>query len=107
VFPPDCDRQRSSAATHSTGSLRDRWAARLSSQSISRFDAAVCSLWDVVSTVAFWIAVAVPFLYLPLVVRGLETQGELVAFVALLGINLLALGLGHQHRHPQGVDESA
>jgi hypothetical protein len=44
--------------------------------------------------VAFWAAVALPFLYLPLLVGGLE-GGQLTAFASLLGVHLLTLVVGH------------
>jgi hypothetical protein len=47
--------------------------------------------------VAFWAAVALPFLYLPLLVRGLDGQETLV-FGLLLALNALALVAGHGHR---------
>ncbi|WP_152041626.1 hypothetical protein [Salinigranum salinum] len=62
-----------------------------------------CYLFAAVGVVAFWVAVAVPFFYLPLLSRGLETRGELLVFVALVAVNVVALGLGHHHRHP-GTD---
>jgi hypothetical protein len=46
--------------------------------------------------VGFWAAVALPFLYLPLLVGGLGGQ-ELLAFGILLAANALALVLGHGH----------
>ena len=46
---------------------------------------------------AFWTAVVLPFLYVPLLFGGIHTSGELVAFAVLLAINLLALYLGHDH----------
>lgn len=46
--------------------------------------------------VAFWAAVALPFLYLPLLVGGLNGQ-ETLAFGSLLAANALALVLGHGH----------
>jgi len=46
--------------------------------------------------VAFWTAVALPFLYLPLLAGGL-TGSEPTAFVALLLANAVALVLGHDH----------
>jgi hypothetical protein len=46
--------------------------------------------------VGFWAAVALPFLYLPLLVGGLEGQETLV-FGLLLAANALALVLGHGH----------
>lgn len=47
--------------------------------------------------VGFWAAVALPFLYLPLLIRGLEGQ-ETLAFGLLLAANALALVIGHSHR---------
>lgn len=47
--------------------------------------------------VSFWLAVALPFLYLPLLYGGL-TGEQGVVFTALLGLNVVALVLGHSHR---------
>ena len=44
--------------------------------------------------VAFWAAVALPFLYVPLLFGGLQGE-QLAAFVGLLGAHLLALVAGH------------
>jgi hypothetical protein len=44
--------------------------------------------------VGFWLAVALPFLYLPLLVGGLSGS-QLEVFVGLLGLNVLALLFGH------------
>ncbi len=46
--------------------------------------------------VAFWAAVALPFLYVPLLVGGLEGQ-QLAVFVGLLATNAAALVLGHEY----------
>lgn len=46
--------------------------------------------------VGFWAAIALPFLYLPLLVGGLSGQ-EVLVFGALLATNALALVLGHSH----------
>lgn len=46
--------------------------------------------------VGFWLAVALPFLYLPLLAGGLQGN-EPVTFVALLGLNAVSLVLGHDH----------
>jgi hypothetical protein len=46
--------------------------------------------------VGFWAAVALPFLYLPLLYRGLESN-EVTVFVGLLGLHLLALVVGHNY----------
>jgi hypothetical protein len=47
---------------------------------------------------AFWTAIALPFLYLPLLVTGLETQRMTTAFLLLLGLNVVTLVLGHSYR---------
>ena len=51
--------------------------------------------------VAFWLAVALPFLSLPLLVGGLD-GGEPAAFGALLVTNAVALVVGHGHRADDG-----
>lgn len=50
-----------------------------------------------VRVLGFWIAVALPFLYLPLLVTGLDDAATTVAFLALLGANALALYVGRSH----------
>lgn len=46
--------------------------------------------------VAFWLAVALPFLYLPLLHGGLQA-GQTAAFGSLLAVNAAALVVGHGH----------
>ncbi|WP_152042073.1 hypothetical protein [Salinigranum salinum] len=46
--------------------------------------------------VGFWAAVALPFLYLPLLISGLDGQETLV-FGLLLALNAVALVIGHGH----------
>ncbi|MFB6107031.1 MAG: hypothetical protein ABEJ70_08660 [Halobacteriaceae archaeon] len=48
-------------------------------------------------TVGFWAAVALPFLYVPLLVAGPETDAERVAVFALIAVHAVALLLGHAH----------
>ncbi|MFB6139183.1 MAG: hypothetical protein ABEJ26_01960 [Halosimplex sp.] len=48
--------------------------------------------------VAFWAAVALPFLHLPLLLAtGLSSEPYTNAFLALLAANVLALLVGHSH----------
>ena len=49
-----------------------------------------------VRVVAFWTAVVLPFLYLPLLFGGLE--GDVTLFGGLLVLNAVALLLGHDYR---------
>ncbi len=44
---------------------------------------------------SFWIAIALPFAYLPLLANGLGEPTTALAFVSLLVINVVALYLGH------------
>ncbi|MFB6069091.1 MAG: hypothetical protein ABEJ90_04110 [Halobacterium sp.] len=46
----------------------------------------------------FWSAVALPFLYLPLVVAGPSTTAEQTALAVLVGFHVVSLLLGHRHR---------
>lgn len=47
---------------------------------------------------AFWAAVALPFLHLPLLVAtGLSTRSTATAFLVLLALNVVALLVGHPH----------
>lgn len=46
---------------------------------------------------AFWAAVVLPFLHVPLLTTGLTSPGERHAFVVLLALNALALYAGHSH----------
>lgn len=51
-----------------------------------------------VRVLAFWAAVALPFLYVPLLMTGLENPATTAAFLALLACNAVALLVGHSHR---------
>ena len=46
----------------------------------------------------FWSAIALPALYLPLLLTGLDTTSELVTFLGLLGLHLVALVVGRSYR---------
>ena len=46
----------------------------------------------------FWVAVALPFLHVPLLLSGLDTATDTWLFVALISLNLLALVIGHGYR---------
>lgn len=47
---------------------------------------------------SFWSAIALPFLYMPLLLAGISTQGELLTFIGLLALNVAALLAGHGHK---------
>ena len=48
--------------------------------------------------IAFWSAIALPFLYIPLLMSGLGSASTRTAFVALVACNAVALLVGHSHR---------
>jgi hypothetical protein len=48
-----------------------------------------------VQRAAFWAAIALPFLHLPLLVTGLESEGKTLAFALLIVLNVVALVAGH------------
>lgn len=58
---------------------------RISSESTRRMTRAI----------AFWTAVALPFLHVPLLASGLEASSEWYAFLTLLALNAAALYVGH------------
>jgi len=51
-----------------------------------------------VEVLGFWSAVALPFLYLPLLFTGISSDAELLTFVGLLALNVAALLAGHGHK---------
>jgi len=48
--------------------------------------------------VGFWLSVALPFLYLPLLATGLDTVSRTVTFLGLLALNVIALAIGHSYQ---------
>lgn len=52
-----------------------------------------------VRVASFWAAIVIPFLHVPLLLTGIETPSETVAFLALLALNVVALVLGHSHNN--------
>lgn len=47
--------------------------------------------------VAFWSAIALPFLYVPLLVNGVGTTAQLTAFLTLLAFHALAIVGGYRY----------
>ena len=46
---------------------------------------------------AFWTAVVLPFLHLPLLATGLDSRSLALAFVGLVVLNVSALWVGHPY----------
>lgn len=72
--------------------------------SLSLADDAVDSLrrwiYTSLTAVAFWGAILLPVLYLPLLASGLKTTTGLIALVEFFGIHILALLAGHNYQSP-------
>jgi hypothetical protein len=47
--------------------------------------------------IAFWVAIALPFLYIPLLASGLQSSSIRLAFGVLVTCNAVALLVGHSH----------
>jgi len=60
--------------------------------------AAVAWASDAFETVAFWSAIALPFLHLPVLLYGAPVYPDSTVVVALLAANVVALVVGHDHR---------
>jgi hypothetical protein len=54
--------------------------------------------WRGLRAACFWTAIVLPFLYVPLLVAGIETRSEGVALLALLALNAVSLLAGHSYR---------
>ncbi len=54
-------------------------------------------LFRPIEAIAFWTAIALPFLYVPLLFMGLESTGELAVFFGLVALNGVAFIVGHRH----------
>jgi hypothetical protein len=77
----------SSASINRLGSL----AGTVTAQSL------LALLVTSVKRIAFWTAIALPFLHVSLLTTGLDSPETQIAFVALVALNVGALLLGHPH----------
>ncbi len=53
---------------------------------------------SVIQASAFWGAVLLPFVYVPLLVVGLDALDRQLLFAALVSLNIILLVIGHAHR---------
>ena len=56
---------------------------------------------DAVVAAGFWIGTLLPVAYLPVFVVGIESATMLSIFLALLGLNCVALVVGRGYSEPQ------
>lgn len=60
------------------------------------------------SVLAFWSAIALPVLYLPLFLTGPDTADELGVVLGLVGLHVIALFVGRSHyREPEQFDDGS
>jgi len=46
---------------------------------------------------AFWLAVVLPFVHVPLLIAGVDAPGRFGAYFGLLALNVVCLAVGHNH----------
>lgn len=61
--------------------------------------AVVGTVRDGIEATSFWAAIVLPFILVPVLVTGPEAPAGAITFLALLGLNVLAIVLGHSYRH--------
>lgn len=55
---------------------------------------------SLIEAFAFWSAIILPFVYLPLLIIGLDTLVQQGLFVGLIVLNVVMIVLGHRHHQP-------
>lgn len=53
-----------------------------------------------IEAIAFWMGIVLPFLYVPLLIAGIDTFERLVVLLGLIALNVVAFVVGHQYNHP-------
>lgn len=55
----------------------------------------------IIRALSFWSAIALPALYIPLVIIGIESTEQLLVFLSLFGIHIATLIGGHSYRNDE------
>lgn len=50
-----------------------------------------------VETLGFWAAVGLPFIYVPIILTGMDTSAEQLAAAVLISVHVVALFVGRHH----------
>lgn len=58
----------------------------------------VTALLKPIEAVGFWAAVALPFLYVPLLATGVQERSSQLAALLLIGLHVAALVVGRHHK---------
>lgn len=75
----------------------DRTARETTPRVIDAIASVTAVLSDRVRAAGFWSAIALPFVYLPLVIDGLETVDGSLLFAGLVALHLVSLFVGRGH----------
>jgi hypothetical protein len=86
------DPTMSNASLHSDATESSRTNRRLAARALP------ASILAKGRALGFWTAIGLPFLYIPLLAIGLENRHDLLLFLALLVVHVLALFAGRSHR---------
>jgi len=65
---------------------------------LPRDASSVAVLTKPIEAIGFWAAVALPFLYVPLLATGIEQQSSQLAALLLIGLHVAALVVGRHHK---------
>lgn len=81
----------------STPSIHNDGSARADTEQIADHPSqlTVSALARPFEATAFWSAIALPFLYLPLLINGLGSSAQLTAFLTLLALPVVAIVCGY------------
>lgn len=58
-----------------------------------------------VTATAFWVAIPLPFLYVPVLLSGLQTRAEALALAALIAVHVIALRIGYPYAADKRDDQ--
>jgi len=59
-----------------------------------------------ITAAAFWLAIPLPFLYVPVLLSGLKTQSEYLVFVGLVVAHVAVLSVGHPYATDRADDRN-
>jgi len=82
----------------SSNELRTTLAERQFLPSVARYGS---GLKSGITGLAFWTAIILPFLHVPLLLTGLRSSSAALAFVSLLALNVVAVIVGQLHTRDQ------
>ncbi len=55
------------------------------------------ALYDGLTAIGFWVGTLLPLAYVPVVFTGIDSAFELLVFLLLIVVNVIALVIGHEY----------